>query len=111
MVGPKLDEIYITYSRGGTTMEECLKRKLVFGDVEQINAIKKIKKMYEELEEILGRKVDGPLKRYYASVTYTRSDSFLVDAPDKETAEIIADFKSEDYDEFDDKEISVYLKK
>jgi len=92
-------------------MEECLKRKLIFGDVEQINALKRAKKKYEEIEDILGRKIEGPLKQYHVEITYTRSHSFLVDAPDKDAAKIIADFESEDCDDFDDKEIDVYLQK
>ena len=89
-------------------MEECLKRKLVFGDRDQIEALKRIKKRYEEIEKILCRKIDGDLKKYKAIISYTRRETIEVDAPDKEAAELIADFESnDDCTDFDDKEIYV----
>jgi len=88
-------------------MEACLKRKLVFGDSEQIEALKRIKRRYEEIEKALGRKIEGPMQKYRATVEYTRSDVFYVEAPDLETAKLIADYEAEDCGEFDDKEIYV----
>ena len=88
-------------------MEDCLKRKLVFGDREQIEALNRIKRRYEEIEKVLGRKIEGPLQKYRATVEYTRSDVFYVEAPDLEAARVIADYEAEDCGEFDDKEIYV----
>jgi hypothetical protein len=91
----------------GREMESCLKRKLVFGDTEQIEALKRIKRRYEEIEKVLGRKIEGPLQKYRATVEYTRTDVFYVDAPDLEAAKVIADYEAEDCDEFDQKEVYV----
>lgn len=92
-------------------MEACLKRKLVFGDSEQIEALKRIKRRYEEIEKVLGRKIEGPLQKYRATVKYTSIEVFYVEAPDLEAAKVIADYEAEDCGEFDDKEIYVIKSK
>jgi hypothetical protein len=88
-------------------MEACLKKRLVFGDAEQIAAIKRQRKKYEEIEEILGRKIDGPLKKYTATIEYKTTDWIEVEAPDIEAARVIADYESSGVDEFDDKDIYI----
>jgi len=71
-------------------MEECLKRKLVFGDVEQIEALKRERKRIQEIEEAIGMEFEGPLKEFYVTVTYTNEDTFTVHAPDILSAGTIA---------------------
>ena len=82
-------------------MEECLKRKLVFGDREQIEALQREKKRIENVEKVLGQEIDGPLKDYYVTVTYSTEDTFTVSAPDIDSARTMAkeDMEEPSYDQ------------
>jgi len=76
-------------------MSNPLKRPLTFGDAEQIEALKQRRIKTEALEEILGREIDGPLKRYRVELSYVKEETVFFDAPDKASAKII--FHNGDY--------------
>ena len=82
-------------------LPECLKRKAVFGDREQIDALRSLESISEKA---LKRKVDiesGNLKKFYVHLGYSADYTVEVWACSQNEAESIASDESEEPDDWE----------
>ncbi len=70
---------------------EPLKRKLEFGDPEQIAALKKIEKETEEREKYERQVREGLIKTYQIEVEFSGTNEFIVEATSPQEARELAD--------------------
>lgn len=87
------------------SLPACLKRKLVFGDREQIEALKNLEIQIKKQEEETKKKLSGDLKKFRVNIEYSGWATVEVWATDKKHAEELA----EEMDiNFDDVEVDSY---
>ena len=83
-------------------MPPCLRRKLVFGDREQINALRDIERHHKEIEEREKEIAEGRLSKYRVSMSWTCEIAVDVWAENEsEAKEIAKDENEPDSSDFD----------
>jgi len=81
-------------------LPEPLKRKLVFGDREQINALAELERQITEQEKITKARVEGTLKKFNVTVEAEGFTHIDVWATDKDHAEELAGKMEVDFYDF-----------